>query len=115
MPASVSGLIPAEDPMKTNHVTTTTTVTTTTRRRKILVPKPKPQLRLAKRVRTVTVRTAVVKLPKEMVRRIADSARPVKRAEVLSVTTTSRSLPSPKPVVGELTVKQRQRLPAPRR
>jgi hypothetical protein len=97
--------------MKTDQTTTTTTVTTTTRRRKI--PAPKPQRRLAKRVRTVTVRTAVVKLPKAMLRRIADSARTVKRAEVISVTTT-RALPAPTKPVSALTVKERRRLPDPR-
>jgi hypothetical protein len=97
--------------MKTNQTTTTTTVTTTTRRRKIPAPKP---LRLVKRVRTITVRTPVASPGKAIVRR-RGQAVPVKRADVLSVTTTSRRLPAPTPVVSELTVKQRQRLPAPRR
>jgi hypothetical protein len=95
--------------MKTSR--TTTTVTTTTRGRKI--PAAPRKMRLVKRVRTITVRTAVVKLPKDMMRRIADAARPVKRAEVLSVTTT-RALPAPKTRVSELTVRERQRLPDPR-
>jgi len=95
--------------MKTSR--TTTTVTTTTQGRKI--PAAPRKMRLVKRVRTITVRTAVVKLPKKLMRRIADTARSAKRAGGVSVTTT-RVIPAPKTRVSELTVRERQRLPDPR-
>jgi hypothetical protein len=86
----------------------TTTTTTTVRR---VIRRPKPKTRLVKRVRKVTVRTAVVKGKKGVVRRKVGAA-PVKRVEIIDVKPV-RVLPAPTPV-SELTVKERQRLKAPR-
>jgi len=93
--------------------TTTTTVTTkTTPRKRIAVPQPR--LRLVKRVRTIVVRTRtafVQAIPTTVLRTTQIQPR-VKRAKVISVTTTN-ALPAPKSV-NELTVRERRRLRAPR-
>jgi len=91
----------------------TTTTTTTTVTRRIRVPVPKRAPRLVQRKRKIVIRNVKLRGGRAVVRRKAGP--PVRRAEVVTITTTTpRALPAPKKHVSELTVKERQKLPAPK-